>query len=177
MTPTVQGLVLGSLLFVSLWAGTSAAFDSGLNVHWELWKKTHGKMYQNEVEDARRRDLWEKNLKFITVHNLEASLGIHTYELGMNHMGDMTSEEILTSFATFRPPTDIQRAPSPFTGTSGAAAPGHHGLERQGLCHQCQDAGCLWLLLGLQCCRGPGGPVGQDNRKTGGPQPPEPGGL
>ncbi|KAF3692401.1 Cathepsin S [Channa argus] len=123
MSPTVQGLMFWSLLLVSLWDGAPATFDSALNLHWELWKKTHDKMYQNEVEDAHRRDLWEKNLKFISMHNLEASMGIHTYELGMNHMGDMTSDEILKSYATLRPPTDVQRAPSPFTRTSGAAVP------------------------------------------------------
>lgn len=42
-----------------------------------------------KVEDRSRRELWEKNLRLISMHNLEASLGLYTYELGMNHMGDM----------------------------------------------------------------------------------------
>nr|ADP55137.1 cathepsin S [Miichthys miiuy] len=123
MSPTDQGLVLGSLLLFSLCAGAAAMFDSKLDGHWELWKKMHGKTYRNYVEDESRRELWEKNLVLITMHNLEASMGLHTYKLSMNHMGDLTPEEIMQSFATLTPPTDIQRAPSPFAGTSGAAVP------------------------------------------------------
>lgn len=46
--------MLASLLLVSLCAAAPAAaaaamFDSRLDVHWELWKKTHNKMYLNEV--------------------------------------------------------------------------------------------------------------------------------
>ncbi|KAM9722759.1 cathepsin S, ortholog2, tandem duplicate 1 [Menidia menidia] len=123
MTSTITGLMLGSLLLVSLVAGAAAMFEGRLDAHWELWKKTHGKKYHNQEEDVRRRELWESNLMLITTHNLEASMGFHTYDLSMNAMGDLTPEEIQQMFATLSPPTHIQRAPSPFFGASGSDVP------------------------------------------------------
>lgn len=47
------GLMLGNLLLFSLCARAAAMFDSRLDVHWDLWKKTHEKTYQNEVRDRK----------------------------------------------------------------------------------------------------------------------------
>lgn len=44
-----------------------------------------------QIEELGRRRIWEENLEMINVHNLETSLGLHTYELAMNHLGDMVS--------------------------------------------------------------------------------------
>lgn len=68
--------------------------DPTLDNHWELWKKVHGKQYNHKKEDVERRLIWEKNLKLVMLHNLEYSLGLHSYDLGMNHLADMTSEEV-----------------------------------------------------------------------------------
>ncbi|XP_015276074.1 PREDICTED: cathepsin L1-like [Gekko japonicus] len=71
---------------------SSAGLDLGLEAAWKDWKATHGKEYL-ESEESFRRTIWEKNLQMIQQHNLEASLGNHTYRLGMNHFGDLTNEE------------------------------------------------------------------------------------
>ncbi|NWV72123.1 CATS protein, partial [Malurus elegans] len=62
--------------------------DPTLDPHWELWKKTYGKEYRPQ-EDFRRRLTWEKNLRMVTLHNLEHSLGLRSYTLAMNHLGDL----------------------------------------------------------------------------------------
>uniref|UniRef100_A0A4W6E1R1 Cystein proteinase inhibitor protein salarin n=1 Tax=Lates calcarifer TaxID=8187 RepID=A0A4W6E1R1_LATCA len=81
-----------SLLFLCGFA--AAVISSELDRHWDLWKKMHKKVYSRQIEELGRRRIWEENLKMINVHNLEASLGLHTYELAMNHLGDLTTEEI-----------------------------------------------------------------------------------
>ena len=39
-----------------------------------------------------RRLIWEKNVRLIQKHNLEADRGEHTYTLGMNAYGDMVGQ-------------------------------------------------------------------------------------
>ncbi|KAL2771836.1 cathepsin S isoform 2 preproprotein [Daubentonia madagascariensis] len=65
--------------------------DPTLDHHWHLWKKTYGKQYKEKNEETVRRLIWEKNLKLVMLHNLEHSMGMHSYDLGMNHLGDMGS--------------------------------------------------------------------------------------
>lgn len=78
--------------------------EEALDAQWELWKETHRKQYSSKVDEAARRLIWEGNLKRISAHNLEASLGVHAYELAMNHLGDMTSEEVVRKMTGLRVP-------------------------------------------------------------------------
>ncbi|KAM4664644.1 cathepsin S [Discoglossus pictus] len=91
------------LLAITVLAAVHARIDPELNNHWQLWKTIYNKEY-DEAEEFNRRVTWEKNLKFVTLHNLEHSLGMHTYELGMNHLGDMTSEEVVAKLTGLKVP-------------------------------------------------------------------------
>merc|ERR1712126_202122 len=46
-------------------------------------------------EDGLRRVIGEENLKRVALHNLEASIGKHTYTLAMNEYADLSGEEFL----------------------------------------------------------------------------------
>ncbi|KAK7880626.1 hypothetical protein WMY93_032736 [Mugilogobius chulae] len=65
----------------------------------------------NEVEEMGRRALWEEKLLYINTHNLEASLGLHTYTVAMNHLGDLSDEEVSQMYGTLRVPSDLEMEP------------------------------------------------------------------
>ncbi|XP_053350967.1 cathepsin K-like [Clarias gariepinus] len=97
----------GLVLFLLLASAVSHPLDSfSLDASWENWKTTHKKEYNDLGEEAIRRDIWEKNMRLIESHNQEYELGLHTYELGMNHLGDMTSEEVAQKLLGLQVPVD-----------------------------------------------------------------------
>lgn len=98
------------LLFVWVWLGFASAITSmNLDQHWELWKKLHNKAYSHQIEELGRRRIWEYNLEMINVHNLETSLGLHSFDLAINHYGDLTMEEIKRNLTGLEVPSDLER--------------------------------------------------------------------
>ncbi|XP_053717681.1 cathepsin S-like [Synchiropus splendidus] len=100
-----------SLCFALLCGLAAAATSPVLDRHWELWKKMHNKEYSEQLEELGRRRIWEENLEMINVHNLETSLGLHTFELAMNHLGDLTGEEVLSTLTGTSVPPNLERGP------------------------------------------------------------------
>ncbi|XP_063803105.1 cathepsin K-like isoform X2 [Pseudophryne corroboree] len=79
--------------------------EDTLDSEWEQWKRTYQKQYNGKAEELVRRLIWEKNYKLITSHNLEYSQGMHTYEMAMNRLGDMTNEEVVSTMTGLKVPT------------------------------------------------------------------------
>lgn len=61
--------------------------------NWNSYKVTYRKQFRLQKEENSRRRIWETNMKYIQQHNAEADQGLHTYRLGMNEYGDMTTKE------------------------------------------------------------------------------------
>jgi cathepsin L len=60
---------------------------------WNSFKTTHGKMYESEREEGRRMRVWMENARRIEEHNREFRRGRRSFQLEMNHFGDLESEE------------------------------------------------------------------------------------
>jgi len=88
-------MMLKAVVLLALVAvGFALPLDSDLDSQWDAFKSFHGKKYAAS-EDGLRRLIWEENLKRVALHNLEASIGKHTYTLAMNEYADLSGEEFL----------------------------------------------------------------------------------
>ncbi|KAK2916932.1 hypothetical protein Q8A67_001306 [Cirrhinus molitorella] len=132
-TLTVCGVAMmpRSLLFAMCCSSALAYLNSSLDQDWDLWKKKYHKFYSSE-EELGRRETWEKNLELIANHNKQASMGLYSYKLSMNHLSDMTTEEILKTLATTRVPPDFERQAPEFLGSPGAAVPDSVDWRKKG---------------------------------------------
>ncbi|XP_072449896.1 cathepsin L2-like [Chiloscyllium punctatum] len=89
------------VLVSMLAAATVSTFDSTLDEAWINWKSLHGKQYKM-AEEAYRRALWEDNVRYIERHNMEYAMGKHTFTVGLNQFGDLTTEEFNQRFNGFK---------------------------------------------------------------------------
>merc|ERR1711957_374344 len=68
---------------------------------WGQWKKSFKKVYETIEEDFERMEIWLKNMALIEAHNFEYALGMKTFNLGMNHYGDLSSKEFASTYNGF----------------------------------------------------------------------------
>jgi cathepsin L len=78
-------------------ASSILGFDASLDEVWAKYQADHGKNYELG-ESVVRRAIFEKNVRFIEKHNGEASVGKHTYTVGLNKFADMSNKEFRTMY-------------------------------------------------------------------------------
>lgn len=59
---------------------------------WQSFKEEHGRTYET-AEEAKRKDIFTRNLKKIEIHNYLHSKGLKSYTLGINQFADMETFE------------------------------------------------------------------------------------
>ncbi|XP_069817864.1 procathepsin L isoform X2 [Dendropsophus ebraccatus] len=126
------GLCLATVL-------AAPGIDPTLNEYWEQYLTFHAKSY-GAKEASWRRMLWEKNLKMIEMHNMEYSMGKHTYRLGMNHFGDMTLEEFQQVMNGYKHKPDRKRG-STFMSPNNYEPPKSVDWRKEGYVTPVKDQG------------------------------------
>lgn len=125
--------------------GLASALD--LDAEWNIFKKTHNKVYKDANEERYRRGIFEYHLDVIQKHNLEADRGQHTFWLGVNPLADMPNEEFrrkmngyrmrekpVKGAATFLPPSNVGDLPAEVDWRKqGYVTP----VKNQGQCGSC----------------------------------------
>jgi len=155
------------LVLIALVGVAAAAVHRSSNVHldadWQAWKTKFGKSY-DASEDLVRRGIWEKNLKKVEHHNLRASMGEHTYTLGMNQFADMTNKEFVESRNGLIIPEKAPQPTSSFMAPLNFEVPASVDWRTKGYVTPVKDqgdCGSCWAFSAT------GSLEGQTFRKTG----------
>ncbi|XP_012992475.2 cathepsin L1 [Esox lucius] len=159
----MTSLVLAVLALCLMAVHAAHVSSHWLDGDWEMWKGFHKKDY-NKSEEGWRRMVWERNLDKIELHNLQHSMGKHSYRLGMNHFSDMTNDEFRQLMNGYKHSSAKTRMRSLFMAPNFLQTPAAVDWREKGYVTPVKDqssCGSCWAFSST------GALEGQHFRKTG----------
>jgi Cathepsin propeptide inhibitor domain (I29) len=87
-------------VFVLFEAVSTSTVDNLIRDEWNGFKLEHNKVYKSIEEEKYRYSVYLKNRDFIAQHNQRFALGLETYDMGLNHLGDLTYEEVVQQYTS-----------------------------------------------------------------------------
>ncbi|CAG2209591.1 CTSK [Mytilus edulis] len=132
--PVLQKIALTLLLCIGVCHSTQPVpeFDD----KWELYKINYQKAYNNSTKELERRLTWEDNLKYIQEHNSAADNGTYSYWLEVNHLSDLTIDEVVEQGTGVRIPTNTSSGAT-FTPQNTGNIPKQSIGGQRGSCGSC----------------------------------------
>jgi len=110
------------------------------------------------VEDMSRRAIWEKNVKKVATHNIDAGNGVHTYTLKMNVFGDWSHEEFLAKMTGFNMTKNMNKAAGhKFLAPANVKVPASVDWRTQGYVTPVKDqgqCGSCWAFSAIASLEG-----------------------
>lgn len=92
-----------TFLLICCWATTQALYLTSTETkEWENFKNKYGKLYENEVEENHRQQVFLANLRKVNAHNQLHEQGEKTFTMKINKFGDLTPEEFKESIKCYK---------------------------------------------------------------------------
>lgn len=119
-------------------------FDHRLHgQHWNSFKERHGRFYDDDDEEDRRKNIFAENWRRIEEHNQLHSNGMKSYRLGMNQFSDLPHSQFMQFMTCQKPSSHYvhQSKPSQPNFQPSGNIPDSIDWRRNGLVTKVKDQG------------------------------------
>lgn len=98
-----------AVVLVALLGDAATSYISDENIpdlntrdQWKAFQRTYHKVYDNPVEASIRFKIFAENVRYIDEHNRAYDRGESTFRLGVNHLADQLTEEVVATRNGYR---------------------------------------------------------------------------